>query len=85
MTEGDAGPDKGQRARLLAGRISCFIGLLFGVVQIAAALPGDGITASAGALGIAFCILGYYLDARKLATATVFLCTAAILFGLAGG
>jgi hypothetical protein len=85
MTEGDAGPDKGQRARLLAGRISCFIGLLLGAWQIYATLPGDGIITSAGILGIAFCILGYYLDARKLATATVFLCTAAILFGLAGG
>ena len=83
MTEGDAGPDKGQRARLLAGRISCFIGLLFGVVQIAAALPGDGIAASAGTLGIAFCILGYYLGSRKPATAVIFLCTASVLFGLA--
>ena len=84
MTEGDAGPDKVRRARLIAGGISCLIGLIFGVVQTFAALAGDGITTSAGALGIAFCILGHYLDARKLATATVFLCTAAILFGLAG-
>jgi hypothetical protein len=30
-----------------------------------------------------FGVLGYFLGSRKLATATVFLCVAAILFGLA--
>ena len=85
MTEGEAVPDKGRRMRLLAGRISCFIGLLLGAWQIYATLPGDGIITSASILGIAFCILGYYLDSRKLATATAFLCVAAILFGLAAG
>jgi hypothetical protein len=57
---------------LLAGRISCIVGLLSGSANT-----------SAGILGIAFCILGYYLDSRKLATATIFLCTAAVLLGLA--
>jgi len=83
MTEGDAGPGRGQRARLLAGRISCVVALLLGVGQVFAAIQGAGANATAGILGIAFCILGYFLDSRKLATATVFLCVAAILFGLA--
>jgi hypothetical protein len=32
---------------------------------------------------VGFGVLGYFFGARRLATATVFLCTAAILFGLA--
>jgi len=83
MTEGDAVPDRGRRTRLLAGRISCFVGLFLGAGQVFAAFQGAGANATAGILGIAFCILGYFLDSRKLATATVFLCVAAILFGLA--
>ena len=83
MTEGDAVPDRGRRTRLLAGRISCFVGLFLGAGQVFAAFQGAGANATAGILGIAFCILGFYLDARKLATATIFPCTATILFGLA--
>ncbi len=83
MTEGDAGPNREGQAKLLAGRISCIIGLLLAVGQVFAALLGAGANVTAGALGIGLCILGYYLDARKLATATVVLCAAAILFGLA--
>jgi hypothetical protein len=83
MTEGDAGSDRGQRAKLLAGRISCVVGLLLGVGQVFFTLLSGGTDTSAGILGVAFCILGYYLDSRKLATATIFLCVAAILFGLA--
>jgi hypothetical protein len=83
MTEGDAGPDRGQRARLIGGRISCLVGLLLGIGQIYYALLSGDANTSAGILGIAFCVLGYYLNSRKLATATVFLCVAAILFSLA--
>ena len=83
MTEGEAGPDRGRRARLLAGRISCLAGLLLAIGQIVATLYGAGANATAGVLGIGFCILAYYLDSRKLATATVVLCVASILFGLA--
>ena len=83
MTEGDAGPNRGRQAILLAGRISCVIGLLLAVGQVSAALLGAGANITAGALGIGFCILGYYLDSRKLATAAIVLCAGAVLFGLA--
>jgi hypothetical protein len=83
MTESDAASDRGQRARLLAGRISCVVGLLLAMGQVVTALLGAGDNITAGALGIGFCILGYYLDSRKPATAIIFLCVAAILFGMA--
>ena len=84
MTQGDAEFGRGQRARLLAGRTSCIVGLLLAIGQVLYTLLLDGgDNISAGALGIAFCILGYYLDSRKLATVTVFLCVAAVLFAMA--
>ncbi|CAN5809833.1 hypothetical protein BH18ACT11_BH18ACT11_07580 [soil metagenome] len=83
MTEDHTSPDRAWQAKLLGGRISCIIGLLLAVGQVFAALLGAGANITAGALGIGLCILGYYLDARKLATATVVLCAAAIIFGLA--
>jgi membrane-associated phospholipid phosphatase len=82
MTESDAAPDRGQRTRLLAGIISCLVGLLLGAAQLFFAFPSGDANTSAGILGIAFCILGCYLGSRKLATATVFLCVAAILISL---
>ena len=82
MTEGDAGPGRRQRARLLAGRISCVVALLLGAGQVFAALQGAGANATAGIFGIAFCILGYYLDSRRLATAIIFLCTAAVVVSM---
>ena len=70
--------------RLLAGRISCILGLLLAIGQVLYTLALDGgPNITVGALGIGFSILGYYLDSRKLATATVFLCVAAILVGMA--
>jgi hypothetical protein len=71
------------RATLLGGWISCAIGVLLAAGTVFAALLGGGANTTAAALGVSFGILGYFLGARKLATATVFLCAAAILFGLA--
>ena len=84
MTQSDARSDRGQRAKLLAGRTSCVVGLLLAVGQVLYTLVLDGgANTSTGILGIAFCILGYYLDSRKPATAIIFLCTASVLLGLA--
>ena len=76
-------PGPGRRARLLGGGISCAVGLLLGTAEVLAALLGGGANISAGALGVGFGVLGYFLGPTRLATATVFLCAAAILFGLA--
>jgi hypothetical protein len=71
------------RAKLLGAGIACVIGMLFGLGSVLAALIGETPNVSGGALGAAFGILGYFLGARRLATATVFLCVAAIFFALA--
>jgi hypothetical protein len=71
------------RAKLLGGWISCAIGVLLAVGTVFAAFLGGGANISASVLGVGFGVVGYFLGSRKLATATVFLCAAAILFGLA--
>ena len=72
-----------RQVMLLAGRISCLLGLLLGVGGIAAALLGGGASISPGAVGAALGILGYFLGSRRLGTVTVLLCVAALFFGLA--
>jgi choline-glycine betaine transporter len=71
------------RLDLLGGRISCAVGVLCGIAEVLAALLGAGANISAGALGVGLGVLGYFLGARRLAVAPVFICVAAILFGLA--
>ena len=76
-------PEGERRAKLLGARVACVIGLLFGLGSVLAALIGGTPNVSGGALGAALGILGYFLGARTLATATVVLCVAAIFFALA--
>jgi hypothetical protein len=76
-------PEGGQRAKLLGARIACVVGVFFGVGSVLAALIGGATNVSGGALGAALGILGYFLGARRLATATVVLCVSAIFFALA--
>jgi hypothetical protein len=77
----ERGPER--RATLLGGWISCVVGVLLAACMVAAALLGGGANITAGVLGVGFGVLGYFLGPRWLATATVFLCAAAIIFGLA--
>ena len=85
IPEDEAGnvPVQEGRATLLGGWISCAIGILLAVGTVFAAFLGGGPNISASVLGGGFGVLGYFLGSRRLATATVFLCAAAILFGLA--
>jgi hypothetical protein len=68
------GIDKGQGvAKLLGGRISCVVGILFGAGGILFALLGASANVSAGAVGAALGILGFFLGARRLGAATIVL------------
>ncbi len=73
----------GQRAKLLGAGIACVVGIPLGLGSVLAALIGGTPNVSGGAAGAALGILGYFLGARRLATATVVLCVAAIFFALA--
>jgi len=65
-------------AKLLGGRISCVVGILLGAGGILFALLGASANVSAGAVGAALGILGYFLGARRLGAATVVLGTVAL-------
>jgi hypothetical protein len=68
------GIDKGQGvAKLLGGRISCVVGILFGAGGILFALLGASANVSAGAVGAALGIVGFFLGARRLGAATIVL------------
>jgi hypothetical protein len=79
----EMGAGREQQVTLLAGRVSCILGLLLGVGGIATALFGGTANVSIGAVGAALGILGYFLGSRRLGTVTVLLCVAALFFGLA--
>lgn len=76
-------PAREQQVKLLFGRLACLLGLLFGVGGIIAAFFGGGARITPGAVGAILGIVGYFLGSRRLGTATVLLCVAALFFGLA--
>ena len=77
------GASREDQAKLLGGRICCLIGILFGVGGIVAALFGGTANVSIGAVGAALGVLGYFLGANRLGTATIVICIFALFFGLA--
>ncbi|CAA9405747.1 MAG: hypothetical protein AVDCRST_MAG22-1549 [uncultured Rubrobacteraceae bacterium] len=79
----EMGGGREELVKLLAGRICCVIGLLFGLGGIVAAFLGGGASVSPGAVGAALGVLGYFLGSRRLGTTTVLICVAALFFGLA--
>jgi pilus assembly protein TadC len=74
MSEGiDKGEGRKGAAALLGGRISCIVGILF-------ALLGASANVSAGAVGAALGVLGYFLGARRLGAVTIVLGVIAVFF-----
>ncbi|HEX6709583.1 MAG TPA: hypothetical protein VF068_04565 [Rubrobacter sp.] len=82
MQEDGRGSDPRLNVKLLVGRLSCAVGILCGIAEVWVAFLDAGANITAGALGVGLGVLGYLLGARGLATATVFICVAAMLFGL---
>ena len=81
MSEGiDEGEGRKGAAKLLGGRISCIGGILFGAGSILFALLGASANVSSGAIGAALGVLGYFLGARRLGTATIVLGMIAVFF-----
>ena len=75
------GVSKGERtAKLLGGRNCCVVGLLYGTGGILFALLGASANVSAGAVGTALGLLGYFLGVRRLGTATIVLGVVAVFF-----
>ena len=69
--------------KLLAGKLSCRVGILLGVGGIILVLLGASDDVSAGVLAMVLGVLGYSLSARRLGTATVVLGTVALFFVVA--
>jgi hypothetical protein len=85
MSEGlDKGEGRKGAAMLLGGRISCIVGILFGTGGILFALLGVSANVSAGAVGAALGVLGYFLGARRLGAVTIVLGVIAVFIMAAG-
>jgi hypothetical protein len=81
--------NQGPITKLVVGRIFAILGLMQGIPM--AVFPALGspmfleAVASLGTVAITFGIIGYFLGARTLGGAAVFLSMAAILIGVAMG
>lgn len=75
--------DARRSTRRFWGNVASIIGILFAVGGVVSALLRAGADVSAGAVGIALGILGYFLGSRRLGVAAVILSIAALFFGLA--
>jgi hypothetical protein len=63
--------------KLLAGKISCLIGIVFAVVGVLTTILAYGASIVVGAVGVVFGILGHPLGSRWLGILTVILCIVA--------
>ena len=81
MSEGiDNSEGRKEAAKLLGGRISCTVGILFGAGGILFALLGASANVSSGVVGVALGVLGYFLCARRLGAVTIVLGVIAVFF-----
>ena len=69
--------------KVLAGRLSCGVGILLGVGGIILALLGASDDVSSGVLTMVLGVLGYSLGARRLGAATIVVGTVALFFVVA--
>jgi len=76
-------PEGAKQVKLLAGRISAVVGILFAIGGLIGPILADGSSVSAGVMGMILGILAYFLGARRIGTITVVLSVAALFFGLA--
>jgi hypothetical protein len=71
--------------KLLAGKISCLVGIILAIVGVLSTLFGYGASIALEAMGVVCGILGYSLGSRRLGILTVILCVATLFFGVAAG
>jgi hypothetical protein len=69
----DKREERRNAAKLLLSRVCCIVGLLLGAGGILSALLSASNNVSAGAVGAALGIVGYFLGERRLGTATIVL------------
>jgi uncharacterized membrane protein len=69
--------------KMLAGKLSCVVGILLGVGGIVLALLGASDDVSSGVLAMLLGVLGYSLGARRPGVATIVLGTVALFFVVA--
>ena len=82
---GSTEPQRARNAKAFFATIVCVLGLVTAVGSaIATLFVGVGVdVVSAGAVGIGLGVLGYFLGAGRLATATIIICVVALFLGLA--
>jgi hypothetical protein len=76
-------PEGAKQAKLLGGRISALLGILFAGGGIIGSILAGGASVPAGTIGVVLGILAYFLGARRIGTIAVILSIAALFFGLA--
>jgi hypothetical protein len=76
----DQGRKREEAPKLLLGRICCLVGLLFGAGGIAFSILSASVNLSAGAVGIVFGLVGYFLGVRRLGVATIAVGVIALFF-----
>jgi membrane associated rhomboid family serine protease len=76
----DQGRKREEAPKLLLGRICCLVGLLFGAGGIVFSILSASVNLSAGAVGIVFGLMGYFLGVRRLEVATIAVGVIALFF-----
>jgi hypothetical protein len=76
----DQGRKREGAPKLPLGRICCLVGLLFGAGGIVFSILSASVNLSAGAVGIVFGLVGYFLGVRRLGAAAIAVGVIALFF-----